>query len=407
MSKAYTSTTPHAPAKRRTVLMSLHYGIENRRRGVYDAARRAGWKVLDLEYYNREVPRTVRPDGVLFQLHLATEEAMIARRFLRLGIPAVQIEDFALPEKFCCVVEDRRAVGRAAAEHFADRGFRNMAYLGSEVFHDSPFRLIGESFIARARDLGARAELIAIQSLGRLIPWARVEALAKRFEREISGFQFPLGIFTYHDTMAARICQFCDALGLSVPEQVAVLGYGNDPCKCDFASTPLSSVAPNYYDQGRIAAELLDRLMDGQPAPAGPVLVAPAGIVTRQSTDVLALPDLDTARALRYMWEHFAEPLSVDNIADAAAISRRKLERHFQTYLHRGVSEELVRKRLERACELLVATRTRVKVISEQVGFTTEKHFFRSFRKVMGTSPRQYRLAHAAKLREAENDEND
>ena len=73
------------------------------------------------------------------------------------------------------------------------------------------------------------------------------------------------------------------------------------------------------------------------------------------------------------------------------------MERHFQKYLHRGVGEELIRKRLERACELLVATQTRVKVISEQVGFSTEKHFFKVFRTAMGTSPKQYRLTHAAK----------
>ena len=53
------------------------------------------------------------------------------------------------------------------------------------------------------------------------------------------------------------------------------------------------------------------RLMDGEPAPTEPILIPPAGVVTRQSTDVLALPDPDTARALRYMWEHLAEPPSV------------------------------------------------------------------------------------------------
>jgi LacI family transcriptional regulator len=401
MSKASTSLAPHAPAKRRMVLISLSSEFATLKSGIYDVAARAGWTVLDLRYYESKVPLGCRPDGVLFIL--PPEYGPLVRRFLRLGVPVVQINDHVLPKRCCCVIQDRRAIGRVAAEHFADRGFRNMAYLHSEEYEHSTDELIGQSFVARARGLGARADLIAVQRPGRAIAWTRTDALAARFRGEISRLQLPLGIFTYHDAMAVRICGFCDAVGLRVPEQVAVLGRGNDLYQCDFAATPLSSVDPNYFVQGRAAAELLDRLMNGQPAPAEPVVVAPAGIVTRQSTDVLALLNVDTARALRYMWEHLAEPLSVDDIADAAAISRRKLERHFRTYLHRGVSEELVRKRLERACELLVATRTRVKVISEQVGFTTEKHFFRAFRKAIGTTPRQYRLAQTARLREDEN----
>jgi LacI family transcriptional regulator len=402
MSTASTDITPQAPTKRRTVLMALSSEFATLKSGIYDVGARAGWTVLDLRYYMSKVPLGCRPDGVLFIL--PPDYGPLVRRFLRLGVPVVQIDDHVLAQKCCCVIQDRRAIGRAAAEHFADRGFRNMAYLHSEDYEHSTDELIGQSFVERARGLGARADLIAVQQQGRTVPWERAKTLAERFRKEISRLQLPLGIFTYHDAMAVRICGFCDAVGLRVPEQVAVLGRGNDLYQCDFAPTPLSSVDPNYFTQGRAAAEPLDSLMDGEPAPKEPILIPPAGVVTRQSTDVLALPDLDTARALRYIWEHFSEPLQVSDIADAIAVSRRKLERHFQSYLHRGVNEELVRKRLERACELLAATRTRVKVISEQVGFTTEKHFFKAFRKVMGTSPRQYRLAQTARPREAEND---
>ena len=401
MSKASTSITPHATAGRRTVLLALSSEFATLKNGIYDVAARAGWTVLDLRYYESKVPLGCRPDGVLFIL--PSEYGPLVRRFLRMGVPVVQIDDHVLPKRCCCLIQDRRAIGRAAAEHFADRGFRNMAYLHSEDYEQTTDELIGQSFVERARALGARADLIAVQRPGRIVRWDRAKTLAERFRKEISRLQLPLGIFTYHDAMAVRICGFCNAVGLRVPEQVAVLGRGNDSYQCDFAVTPLSSVDPNYYQQGQVAAELLDRLMDGQPAPAEHILIPPVGIVTRKSTDVLALADIETARALRYIWEHLAEPLNVDNIADAAAISRRKLERHFRTYLHRGVSEELVRKRLERACELLVATRTRVKIISEQVGFTTEKHFFRAFRKAIGTTPRQYRLAQTARLREDEN----
>ena len=120
---------------------------------------------------------------------------------------------------------------------------------------------------------------------------------------------------------------------------------------------------------------------------------------------MLAIPDVDTARALRYMWQYLAEPLSVDKIAAAASVSRRKLERHFRKHLGRSVIDELIRKRIERCCEMLAATEMTVRDIARQVGFRSEPYFFVVFRKAVGMTPSQYRRSHAAKAGKGE-DEN-
>ncbi len=400
MNEVLSNTTRDVSGGRRTVLLALGQENEILKRGIYDQVRRAGWSVLDLRFHGMEIPRSFCADGVLFRL--AGQAVPLVRRFLRTGVPVVQIHDAVLPERCCCVIQDRQGIGKAAAEHFAQRGFRNMAYLHSEEFDTSPFKPTGLSFVQHARGLGAKADLFAIQRLGRIISWARFEVLARRFGREIAKLELPLGIFTYNDVMAVRICRFCDALGLRVPEEVAVLGNGNAPYKCEYAPTPLSSVDPNFFLQGRAAAELLGRLMDGEPPPAEPVLITPAGVVTRQSTDVLAMPDADTARALRYMWEHLDKPVGVPEIAEACGMSRSTLERHFRKYLRRSVTEELVRKRLERGCEMLRATELSINEIARQVGFKTETYFFRVFGKAMGMTPRKYRLAQTAGGGEAE-----
>ena len=389
------------PANRRTVIVAIHWENEPHKQGIFEYAQQRSWHLLDLRYYNMKLPRTFHPDGVLF--HLANEEAPLVRQLLRLGVPVVQMQDYHVSKQCSCVVQDRRAIGRAAAEHFAARGFKNMAYLHSEIYEHSPDKLTGQSFLKRACSLGAKADAFAIQQRGQIIPWTRFDKVAQRFRKEISKLRLPLGLFTYNDIMAGRICHFCAAIGLSVPEQVAVLGVGNDPTRCQCSSVPLSSVDPNFIVQGRAAAELLDRLMDGQPPPKEPILIAPAGIAARQSTDILALPDLETAKALRYMWEHLPESPRVSKIAAATGVSRRKLERHFRAHLHRGVNEELNRKRVEKCCELLIATKASIEDVSRQVGFNTPKYFHKVFRQAMGMTPRKYRLAQIAKLHEAEN----
>jgi len=398
--------TPDTPTGHRTVLLALDAVAIRRatKSGICDHAQRAGWRLLDLFLCNMAIPPAFTADGAL--LSLGDGYTTLVRQLDRMGIPRVQLDSFTHADGGR-VNQDIRAAGRMAAGHFAERGFRHVAYLHAEHYEDSWLRPMGDSFIARARQRGAKADLIAVNRPGDILPWSHVEQLAKRFGREIAKLEKPLGVFTYNDIMAAHICLYCEILGLRVPEEVAVLGRNNDEQQCEFAPTPLSSVDTNNVARGKVAAELLESLMDGEPAPEEPILVAPAGVVTRRSTDVLALPDADTASALRYMWEHLAEPLNVAGIADAVALSRRKLERHFRQHLGRSVNEELMRKRIERACELLTNTKTKGKVIAEQVGFTSEKYFYVMFRRIMGTTPRQYRLARTAKARQGENAETD
>ena len=107
------------PANRRTVLLALHWEHEPYRLGILEHARRKGWHLLDLQYYNMMLPPTFQPDGIIF--HLAEEEAPLANKFLGMGIPVVQIQDYHKPTRCCCVVQDRKAIGQAAAEHFAAR----------------------------------------------------------------------------------------------------------------------------------------------------------------------------------------------------------------------------------------------------------------------------------------------
>jgi len=400
MSKEFSNESSDGPLRRRTGFVADDRRNEATKRGIIDYARTRGWHLLDLDCYSLELPRSIRPDGVLF--NLPEEKAPLVKQFRRLGAPMVEIEEHHARLRCPHVVRDRRAIGRAGAEHFAERGFRRMAFLRSEVWQSQLNHQICESFLEHAQALGAVAHAFELQRLGRLVPWKRVDVFAERLRKELDRIQLPVGIFAFHDIMAARICHFCAAAGLSVPEQVAVLGMGNDPLTCDCASVPLSSVDSNRFGQGRIAAELLDRLMDGEAVPAEFFVAPSGGVVARKSTDVLAVPDLDTARALRYLWEHLAEPLNVRGVAEAVGVSRRTLDRAFRAHLGRSVIDELNRRRIERCCELLTGTRQSVVSIARQVGFRNEPYLFRVFRKQMGMTPKQYRLAHVAKGRESE-----
>ena len=148
----------------------------------------------------------------------------------------------------------------------------------------------------------------------------------------------------------------CRLAGLSVPEQVAVLGVDNDAVFCEMADPPLSSVALDSEAAGYEAAELLDGLIRGRVRKSRRVFVRAMGIITRQSTDLVAVSDTDVAAALRYIHREYGNSLSVADVAEAVAMSRRGLETRFRKVLGRTILEEIQSVRIEQAKRLLLET---------------------------------------------------
>ncbi len=91
--------------------------------------------------------------------------------------------------------------------------------------------------------------------------------------------------------------------------------------------------------------------------------------------------------------------LEVGAVVAATDLSRRLLERAFRHEMNRGLNEEIVRVRMEKIKELRLTTETTVVEIAAATGFFRPSHWFRSFRKFFGTSPKNYRTEHSAKPR--------
>jgi LacI family transcriptional regulator len=143
------------------------------------------------------------------------------------------------------------------------------------------------------------------------------------------------------------------------------------------------------------AAALLDRLIDGESPPKIPLRIAPKGVFTRKSTDVLAVEDRRVSNALRYIQKNFSGGnLSVDHVVAHCGIPRRSLERAFRQELQRTVLHEILRVRINHAQKLLETTSLSVADIAARSGFVSLNHFFRVFHDRTGVTPRAFRLAH-------------
>ena len=140
----------------------------------------------------------------------------------------------------------------------------------------------------------------------------------------------PLAVFGYNDCVAADIIDACDDAGLFVPEAVAVMGVDNDLILCECVRVPLSSVCHDREGMAYQAAALLDRLMAGRKPPNEVIRLPPTGLVTRRSTDIVAVDNLQVARALRFMQKQYTNPLlGVDAVVTATNLSRPSVGESF------------------------------------------------------------------------------
>lgn len=357
-------------------------------RGIHSYARQHGPWRLFVEARGMEEPLQApadwRGDGIIARVGTVA----MANELKALHTPVVNVSGIDLPgTAFPQVITDLQESARLAAHHFKERGFRHFAY----------FSLLGLSYVvthqrafseAVARVGGDLASFAVKPRTGAEPDWNL--DLAKLGDW-IKSLPKPIGILTWNPSSAREIIYACGVAGLLVPEEVAVLSSTDDELLCDLLDIPISGILVDAEQIGWKAAELLDNIVKRRTVPKKPVLIAPRGVATRQSTDTLAIRDPALAKALSYIRQNAALPLQVDEVARHAGVCRRALERRF-TELGRTPAEEIRRVRLERAKQLLAETEMTIPDIADASGFGSPAYLSYVFQKELHTTPRKHRL---------------
>lgn len=98
---------------------------------------------------------------------------------------------------------------------------------------------------------------------------------------------------------------------------------------------------------------------------------------------------------LEYMQDHIDRDLDLGELAQLANMSKYHFIRRFKESTGNTPINHFIQLKMERACHLLDTSDAAIKIIAAQLGFTDPLYFSRQFRKVTGTSPQEYRKAHA------------
>jgi LacI family transcriptional regulator len=205
----------------------------------------------------------------------------------------------------------------------------------------------------------------------------------------------PIAIMGADDGRALHVLEAFNDLGISVPREVAILGVDNNVVVCESLLPSLSSVAQNNERVGWEAAAMLDRMLEGKDPGPLDLMIPPQKVVTRMSSDVIAVEDQALLRALGFIREHLAEPVSVEQIARAAGVSRSLLEKRFRTHLGTTITDLIRDQRLKAALKMMVETPMLIKEIAEATGFRRATYFSNVFREQLGETPREWRAQHS------------
>lgn len=324
-------------------------------------------------------------DGIICK-HSSPElfEACIKRK-----IPVVDLSDDenvfpGIPQ----IRPDNAAIGHIGAEHFMEKGFRNLAFCSFTI--DSWAIARKNGFMEASHLMNQTPALFENEYPQISTPnWEEEEE--RLIGEWIKKLPKPLGIMACNDLRALQVINACRNHDILIPEEVAVLGANNETIRCELSLPQLSSVPINAEYYGQKAAQTITAMIRGESPPEEIDFVEPLDVVTRRSTDFLAIEDPHVFAALSIIKERACKGITVDQITSEIHVSRSLLERRFRKYIGKSPQAEIRNLQMQRIKELLRETDYTLANIADLVGFEHPEYMCVVFKKTTAMTPNQYR----------------
>lgn len=347
--------------------------------GLGDYAKlQPGW-ILDLRTSRRQDlwMDAPRPDALVGQFQSEPE----LHRVGEFAIPFVTTSShIPITNGVTRVVPDNAAIGRLAAETLIDHGFVHFGFLNLPDVDYATVR--GKAFVARLAEAGFTAEPLRVPR------GEKDTALVRRLAR----LPRPMAVFAPTDAAATLTMAFAWRAEYRIPQDFAFLGVDNDNFITNQAPVPLSSIELPLHHVGYLAAQTLDRMLQGDGDVPAEQTLPPVCVHLRGSLGLHATTDSAVQAALACIAEHHCNPnLQVADIVSAASVGRRSLEKRFARELGQTILQCLLDTRVRHTQQLLRSTDLPIGAIAIKAGFNSPTHLGVAFRRITGQTPSDFR----------------
>lgn len=320
-----------------------------------------------------------KPDGIL------TREIEGFERLLDLDIPMIISPHTSLYKDKINLWGRNKAIGETAAVYFISKGYKNFAFLGFKNFQWSLERQ--EGYVTEVNRFGFDVNSFVFDNANLL--W---EYLPEKLTDWLAGLEKPCAIFSVNDELNIHLIDVIKEMGGRVPDDFSVLGADNDAMICDMSSPTLSSIDHNAEQSGFKAAVDLCMWIEYGEKPAFDIIGEAGTIITRNSTNALAIEDEQLRTALHYITNTApVEEISVDDVVNATVLSRRNLERKFHQVIKSSILDEIKKVRIKRIKFLLENSELTVQQIADEMNFSNTDNITRYFKQFTGATPKDYR----------------
>lgn len=226
--------------------------------GMNDAAQRQNHQLMicqsnenaELESSLIKQLASFKIDGLLISVSAQTKEDESFEILQRKEVPMVQFDRVIPNMNVSKIVVDEFQSSFLAIEHLIKSGHRRIAHLaGPPHLSITKARLNGYLAALNKHNIPINNELI--------INCQSFEGDASGCIRELfSRKPYPDGIFAINDASAVIVIKFLKKKGIRIPEEVAVIGFNNDPF-CEIVEPSLTTVMLPCYELGRLSVEML------------------------------------------------------------------------------------------------------------------------------------------------------
>ena len=284
------------------------------------------------------------------------------------------------------ITGDYRKTGQMGAEFFLTKGFRHFAFYGYRDAVWSKERCEGFRECIAAHGFGDNFSAYQHESIDNLWLYDAPPLLAW-----LKSLPHPTALMACDDNQGNRLTELCKANGISVPDQIAILGVDNDEIVCNLSDPPLSSINHSIVRGGFEAAKLIEQLLNDDEASPQDVVLRPVNVVDRLSTDFHATDDRHIRTVLDHIRQHLTDDITVKSLVKLVPLSRRLLEMRFKEVTGQSIHKYIFHLRMERFAQLLQDSDAPLTELAAQAGISDLKNLSRQFKALKGTTPNKFR----------------
>ena len=367
------------------VLVAMERSLISRMRklcGMYRAATERGNILLRIMNDGRDLTRRYVDDAVkdgvgAFVVGALGVEDAIAH-ICDLSLPLVTIS-LPVPHRrnLCAVHTDNKAIAKEAVRILAgNRRFASYAYYpanGNPKWSDER----GRNFL----------DMVTRQSRGKVV-WLSHDTLIEK----LRSLPRPMGLFAANDSYAVELMDSCRKAGLSIPSDASVVGVDNEEFLCENATPALTSICPDFEDEGYTAIAMVSAMLAGKAVPPMVACELKPTVIRKSAMGERYAESL-VNRAMSIINDKATSGLTVADVCASLKISQRLLDMRFKEILGVSPKEAITARRLEALRKLLRSSGDPISVVCRKCGFGSANHPKKLFRQRYGTTMRAWRQA--------------